>query len=126
MLFPNSRLHEEDVIISQLKSGQRIDHFETIRLNKDGKPIAIELNISPIKNVHGKVIGASKVARDISEHISSHEKKEILSAIVESSDDAIISKNLDSIIISWNKGAQKNIWLYRAGGHRKFNNHADS
>ncbi|APU67594.1 MULTISPECIES: PAS domain-containing sensor histidine kinase [Christiangramia] len=107
MLFPNSRLHEEDVIISQLKSGQRIDHFETIRLNKDGKPIAIELNISPIKNVHGKVIGASKVARDISEHISSHEKKEILSAIVESSDDAIISKNLDSIIISWNKGAQK-------------------
>ena len=107
MLIPKSRLHEEDEIISKLKKGERIDHFETIRLDQSGRPIAISLTISPIKNIHGEIVGASKVARDISEHVQNHEKKEILSAIVESSDDAIISKDLEGTIMSWNKGAQK-------------------
>ena len=107
MLIPKSRLHEEDEIISKLKKGERIDHFETIRLDQSGRPIAISLTISPIKNIYGEIVGASKVARDISERVQNHEKKEILSAIVESSDDAIISKDLEGTIMSWNNGAQK-------------------
>lgn len=107
ILFPESRIKEEEKIIAQLKKGQRIDHFETVRIDKRGNMIPLSITISPIKNKEGKVVGASKMARDISERVESFEKQEILSAIVESSDDAIVSKNLQGIIMSWNRGAQK-------------------
>lgn len=106
MIIPKDRLHEEKKIIARLKRGQRIDHFETLRLTKSGKLIPLSLSISPLRDGNGKVVGASKVARDISEKLKSFEKQAMLSAIVESSDDAIISKNLDGIITSWNRGAQ--------------------
>ena len=106
-LIPESRINEEEKIISRLKEGKRIDHFETLRVDKSGRLIPLSLTISPVKNIHGKVVGASKVARDITERLKGHEKQAILSAIVESSDDAIISKNLEGIITSWNRGAQK-------------------
>ncbi len=107
ILFPESRIQEEEKIISRLKKGERIDHFETLRVDKSGRLIPLSLTISPVKDIHGKVVGASKVARDISERLKSYEKQAILSAIVESSDDAIVSKDLNGIIISWNRGAQE-------------------
>lgn len=66
IIIPNSRLSEEKRNLAQLKKGKRIDHYETIRVTKDGRKIPISLTISPIKDVHGNIIGASKVARDIS------------------------------------------------------------
>ena len=107
MLIPESRLKEEEKIISALKKGKRIEHFETMRLDSLGREIPLSLTISPVKDIHGNVVGASKVARDITDRLKNFEKQSILSAIVESSDDAIISKNLDGIIMSWNRGAQK-------------------
>ncbi|RYD78673.1 MAG: PAS domain S-box protein [Sphingobacteriales bacterium] len=65
MLIPKERLAEEDMILSNLRSGKRIEHFETFRLTKAGKQIAISLTVSPIKNSQGIIIGASKIARDI-------------------------------------------------------------
>ena len=68
MLIPADRLDEEPQIISRLKRGERVDHFETIRKRKDGSLIEISLTISPVHDGSGNIIGASKVARDITEN----------------------------------------------------------
>jgi PAS domain S-box-containing protein len=65
-LIPPDRQHEEPEIILRLKSGQRIEHFETKRVTKDKRLIDISLTISPIKDQNGRIVGASKIARDIS------------------------------------------------------------
>jgi len=67
VLIPPELQHEEPAIISRLKKGERIEHYETVRLTKEGLPINISLTVSPIKDRNGKVIGASKIARDITE-----------------------------------------------------------
>nr|WP_294794633.1 PAS domain S-box protein [uncultured Mucilaginibacter sp.] len=66
LIIPEDRIQEEYVIINKVKSRERADHFETIRRRKSGEEIPISLTVSPIKDENGKVIGASKIARDIS------------------------------------------------------------
>lgn len=73
IIIPPDRLCEEDHIINQIRQGNRIEHFETIRRTKAGKSIHISVTISPIKDEHGKIIGASKIARDISERLKAVE-----------------------------------------------------
>jgi PAS domain S-box-containing protein len=107
IIIPDDLLDEEAEILSSIKEGNRIDHYETIRKRKDGTRILISLAVSPIKNDKGNVIGASKIARDITIQKTAEEKQAILAAIVDSSDDAIVSKTLDGIITSWNNSAQK-------------------
>jgi PAS domain S-box-containing protein len=65
MIIPLDRRHEETGILARLRQGERIDHFDTIRLRKDGTKLEISLSISPVRDTAGKVIGASKIARDI-------------------------------------------------------------
>jgi len=67
MLIPPDRLDEEEEILEKLKRGERIDHYETFRVRKDNSTIAISLSVSPIKDTNGQTIGASKIARDITE-----------------------------------------------------------
>ena len=67
ILIPPDRLQEEPEIISRLKRGERVDHFETIRRRKDGSLIDISLTISPVRDASGNIVGASKVARDTTE-----------------------------------------------------------
>jgi PAS domain S-box-containing protein len=64
-IVPPDRLDEEPQILERLKRGERIDHFETKRLTKDGRLLDISLSISPVKNSKGVIVGASKIARDI-------------------------------------------------------------
>src|SRR5215472_9881022 len=66
-LIPLDRRTEEDEILSRIKRGQRYDHFDTIRVTKDGRQLHVSLAISPIKDANGYVVGASKIARDITE-----------------------------------------------------------
>lgn len=66
-LIPPGQLDEEERILSQIKRGERVEHFETMRLTKAGEQIAVSLTVSPIKDAHDKVIGASKVVRNITE-----------------------------------------------------------
>ena len=68
-LIPEGRHNEELEILSRIRRGDRIDHYETLRQRKDGSLISVSLTVSPIKNAQGKVIGASKIARDISERV---------------------------------------------------------
>jgi PAS domain S-box-containing protein len=67
LLIPENRQEEEPAILAQLRKGERVDHFETVRRRKDGSLIDISLAISPVKNVEGVITGASKIARDITE-----------------------------------------------------------
>jgi len=108
ILLPPDRLPEEAEILSRLRRGERIDHIETIRMRKDGGLIDVSLTISPVRDEAGNIIGASKIAREITELRRVDRAHRLLSAIVESSDDAIISKSLDGgIITSWNKSAER-------------------
>jgi two-component system, OmpR family, sensor histidine kinase VicK len=66
-LMPRERQAEEEEILSRIKRGQRYDHFDTIRVTKDGRQLHVSLTISPIKDANGYVVGASKIARDITE-----------------------------------------------------------
>ena len=67
MIIPPDRLDEEARILERLKAGERIEHYETVRVRKDGRNLDISLTISPLKDGAGSVIGASKVARDITD-----------------------------------------------------------
>ena len=66
ILIPPERIQEEELIIGNIARGKKVDHFETVRITKDGRRIPISLSVSPIKDRNGKIIGASKIARDIS------------------------------------------------------------
>jgi PAS domain S-box-containing protein len=67
IIIPPDRLHEEEVIIQRLTRGESIEHFETERVAKDGRILQLSLSVSPIRDRRGRIVGASKVARDISE-----------------------------------------------------------
>lgn len=107
LIIPPSRIKEEEFIIGQITKGNKLDHFETIRVAKDGHEIPISITVSPIIGSGGKVIGASKIARDITERKKAEEKQSILASIIDTSDDTILSKTLGGIITSWNRAAEK-------------------
>jgi len=65
ILIPADRQSEEDDILGRVRRGERIDHFETVRVAKDGHPIHISLTVSPVRDASGAIIGVSKTARDI-------------------------------------------------------------
>jgi PAS domain S-box-containing protein len=67
ILIPQDRQDEEPAIIERIRRGERIEHFETVRLRKHGSRIDISLTVSPVRNAEGKIVGASKIARDITE-----------------------------------------------------------
>lgn len=67
LVIPPDRLAEEHEIMGKIKSGQRITHFETIRRRKDGSLVELSITVSPVKDIQGNIIGASKIARDITE-----------------------------------------------------------
>ena len=74
MLVPADRTEEEPRILAQLAAGRSIDHFETVRVGKDGARIDVSVTISPLKNAQGEIIGASKIARDVGERKRSERK----------------------------------------------------
>jgi len=67
ILIPDDHIDEESAIIARLRAGEHIEHYETVRLRKDGTLVDISLTVSPIRDANNKVIGASKIARDISQ-----------------------------------------------------------
>jgi PAS domain S-box-containing protein len=78
ILIPPERRDEEPAILERVGRGERIDHYETIRQRKDGSSINISLTVSPVRNAKGKIVGASKIARDISERKRSEEHIDML------------------------------------------------
>jgi PAS domain S-box-containing protein len=78
VLIPADRLHEEADVLGRIRRGERIEHYETVRLRKDASLVDISLTVSPIKRADGKVIGASKIARDITERKRAQLRHELL------------------------------------------------
>ncbi len=107
VLFPSLGLQEEEQILATIGNGQLVEPFRTTRIHKSGRPIVVSVSVSPIRNTVGDVCGVLMVERDVSsflrqEHCSNHYE-----AIVNSADDAIISKSLDGTIETWNSAAEK-------------------
>jgi PAS domain S-box-containing protein len=78
IVIPQDRQDEERTILTRIRRGERIDHFETIRQRKHGSLIVVSLTVSPVKNAEGKIVGASKIARDITEQKRNQEQIAIL------------------------------------------------
>lgn len=78
MLLPPDRVDEEPGIIARIRRGERIEHYDTVRRRKDGSPIDISLTVSPIKDAGGTIIGASKIARDITERKQAEQRQQLL------------------------------------------------
>ena len=108
MLIPAHLQGEEDMVLARIRAGEKVDHYETIRQRKDGTPIAISLTVSPIRDDQGTIIGASKIARDVTdrtrlevaarEHASNTQKLSDVGAVVASTLDreAIVQRVTDT------------------------------
>ncbi len=106
-IIPVDRRGEEPEILEKLRAGERIEHFESVRIAKDGQFVDVSLTISPIRDESGRITGASKIVHDMTDRRRADSANARLAAIVESSDDSIISEDLNGLITTWNAGAQK-------------------
>jgi PAS domain S-box-containing protein len=97
LVIPPERIAEEDQIIARLRAGQRIEHYETERVRKDGQSFFVSLTISPIKDDAGNVIGASKIARDVTERKSAESERQNFVRLIESSTDFVGICDLEGI-----------------------------
>lgn len=77
IIIPIDRLPEETLIIKNIRQGKKIDHFETIRVSKDGSERQLSITVSPVKDNNGKIIGASKIARDITVRIEAEKQRQL-------------------------------------------------
>jgi diguanylate cyclase (GGDEF)-like protein/PAS domain S-box-containing protein len=107
LIIPIELYGDEDSVLAQVAGGHVVDHYETIRVRKDGRRIDVSLTVSPIVTADGTVVGASKIARDVTIQKRLERDAARLAAIVASSNDAIISKDLTGRISSWNRAAEK-------------------
>lgn len=111
LVIPEHLHHEEDYILSRLRQGERIDHYETVRRRKDGSFVDISLTVSPITDATGRVIGASKIARDITAQKraqrSASEAQRRLAVTLASIGDAVIATDTHGLVTFANAVAEK-------------------
>ena len=106
-LVPEDRVEEERGILARIAKGERVPPFETERRRKDGTLLHVSLTVSPIRDSGGRIVGASAIARDVSERKRTERAMARLAAIVQDSEDAIYLKSLDGRIAEWNPGAER-------------------
>ena len=111
VIIPPERLDEEALILDRVRRGERLVHFETERRRKDGTIIPVTLTVSPIRDDEGRIIGVSKIARDLSETHRAHQESErreaLLSSIVATVPDALVVINSRAIIQSFSLAAER-------------------
>src|SRR5262249_31246494 len=67
LIIPHERWPEEDEVLARIRRGDRVDHYETVRVTRDGQHLDVSLTVSPVRDATGRIVGASKIARDITE-----------------------------------------------------------
>ena len=77
-LIPRERLNEEPMILERITQGEAIDEYETVRQRKDGSQVWVSLSVSPVTNGEGRIVGASKIARDITERRHAETQRAVL------------------------------------------------
>ena len=106
LIIPDDRREEEGDILSRLKRGERVDHFQTVRVRKDGSTLDVSLTISPVRDSSGRIIGASKVARDITTQrraeIALRESEERFRAIVQATPECVKVVGPDGTLLAMN------------------------
>ena len=105
LIVPWERRSEEEDILRRLAAGERVDHFETVRKCKDGATVDVSLTISPIRDAAGRVIGASKVARDITERKQAERALSEQARLLDLSNDAILVRDAGDHVTYWNQAA---------------------
>jgi PAS domain S-box-containing protein len=109
IVIPPDRLSEEPQILQRIRAGEMVDHFDTVRMRKDGSLIDISLTISPVRDQNGKVVGASKIARDVSERKAMearlHERELHLSTLLNAVPAAIYTTDGDGNVTYFNEPA---------------------
>ena len=107
LIIPEDRRDEEVKIIERLRRGERVDHFETVRVRKDGTLLDLSLTISPVKDAAGRVVGASKVARDITERKQAEQALAERARLLDLSNDAILVRDAADRVTYWNQSASE-------------------
>jgi PAS domain S-box-containing protein len=111
LIIPTDRRQEEETILARIRRGERIEHYETIRVTKDGRLLDISLTISPIRDSSGTVVGAAKVARDISERKAAAralaEQQAWFRVTLGSIGDAVITADRDGRVTFLNRSAER-------------------
>jgi PAS domain S-box-containing protein len=95
ILIPADRLGEERDILERIRRGQRVEHYETVRVRKDGSLVEISLSVSPLKNARGQIVGASKIARDITERKQAEARQQLLTREIQHR-----TKNLFAVVLA--------------------------
>ena len=129
MLIPAERVGEETDILTRLRSGESMEHFETVRVRKDGMKIDVSVTISPMRNSHGVVVGVSKIARDISERKQTEvqlaaqaaelahslealeTQKLMLQSVLNSMGEGLVATDEQGNFILWNPAAEQILGL---------------
>jgi PAS domain S-box-containing protein len=101
MLFPPERLGEEAEILAQIARGESVKHFETVRRRKDGSLVEISVTISPITDHEGRIVGASKISRDITERKLAQAKTDWLASFPERNPNAIVELDLPGRAVTY-------------------------
>jgi PAS domain S-box-containing protein len=107
LIIPPDRRVEDQQLTACVSRGEGLSHLETIRVTKAGTTVPVSLTISPVRTPEGRIIGISRIVRDISRQKSFERDALRLAAIVDSSEDAIASKDLNGIVQTWNKAAER-------------------
>ncbi len=115
IVIPPDRTEEEAVIISRLRAGDRIHHYETERVRADGRRIQVSLSISPIRDESGAVVGASKIARDITERKLAEAERQKFVTLVENSTDFIGLSDLNGLPTFVNRAGLELVGLRSIG-----------
>ena len=107
LIVPGERRSEEADILRRLAGGERVEHFETVRKRKDGTTLEVSLTISPIRDAAGRVVGASNVARDITERKQAERALSEQARLLDLSNDAIFVRDAGDHVTYWNKAATR-------------------
>ncbi|PYS87963.1 MAG: hypothetical protein DMF62_10970, partial [Acidobacteria bacterium] len=113
ILIPADRLDEEPEILGRIRKGESIDHYETVRRRKDGTLLDISLTVSPIHNAQGEIIGASKVARDITEQKRAEEQIKMISRMPEENPNPVMRVTRAGEILYSNPAAKSVLQSWR-------------
>ena len=107
ILIPEGRHDEEPAILARIRSGRAVDHYETIRRRKDGTLMDISLSVSPLRDEFGKIIGAAKIARNITEQKRAQEAIRFQASLLDAVEQAVIATDIEGRIIYWNSFAER-------------------
>jgi PAS domain S-box-containing protein len=113
-VIPKDRQIEEKETLRRIRRGESIEHYETVRQRKDGKLVDVSLTISPIKDFSGKIVGVSKIARDITRQKNTERRLAEQARLLDLSNEAILVRDRSDRITYWNHGAEE-LYGYSAG-----------